>query len=110
MKSHNSPTRAQLILDRAEELLAAAPMAQLLRFISPEALAEVPKDPVEGPPFSPASVRYHFGAEGRKFSHAKVATALVERMLKGNRQAAQVAAASYRYAANGVHDFADADK
>jgi AcrR family transcriptional regulator len=103
MGSHRPQTKEQEILERAEELLAEAPIESLLSFLSPEKLAE-------GADFSPAAVRYHFGMDGRRFNPEKLGAALVQRMLEGNRQAAQIAASGYRYASTGVSDFADADK
>lgn len=103
MGFHKARNTEEEILERAEELLAEAPVESLLAFLTPEKLAE-------GAGFSPASVRYHFGTDGRKFSAEKLADALMVRMLEGNRQAARVAASGYRYASTGVSDFADADK
>lgn len=96
-------TKKQEILKRAEGLLAEAPLEDLLGFLSPEKLAE-------GAPFSAATVRYHFGVNGRKFSSKMLAGALRDRMLDGNREAAKFAAEGYSYASTGVSDIADADK
>ena len=96
-------SRPDEILQRAEELLAEASLEDLLQFVSPESLAK-------GSSFSAAAVRYHFGADGRKFSRSKLADALLERMAKGNLEAAEVAITGYRYASVSVEDFSDAHK